>query len=160
MKPLLYVETSVVSYLTARPSLHIVSAARQHHTRVWWDTRRSRYDLFISPLVIAEAELGDPSAAAARLDALRGIEAVDASEESDALAEALLNEVPLPEKATSDAEHIAVAVVAGAEYLLTWNFKHIANPVLREQIAEVCRSKGYTSPTLCSPEELLAATTP
>ena len=76
------------------------------------------------------------------------------------LAEALLREVPLPEKATADANHIAVAAVAGAEYLLTWNFKHIANPVLREHIVEVCRSRGHTSPALCSPEELLAATTP
>ena len=160
MKPLLYIETSVVSYLTARPSGHIITAARQQHTRMWWDSRRSWYDLFISPLVVAEAELGDPSAAADRLEALRGLEVVAASDESDALAEALLREVPLPEKATADANHIAVAAVTGAEYLLTWNFKHIANPVLREQIAEVCRSRGYTSPTLCSPEELLAATTP
>lgn len=160
MKPSLYIETSVVSYLTARPSASVITAARQRHTLVWWSTRRSRYDLFISPLVLAEAELGDPTAAAARLDALRGFEVVAASDDSDALAEVLLREVPLPEKATADANHIAVATVSGAEYLLTWNFKHIANPMLREQIAEVCRSSGYRSPTLCSPEELLAATTP
>lgn len=160
MKPPLYIETSVVSYLTAHPSGHIITAARQHHTRIWWDTRRSRYDLFISPLVVAEAELGDPSAAAARLEVLRGLEVVAASEESDMLAEVLLREVPFPAKAAADASHIAVATVAGAEYLLTWNFRHIANPVLREQIAGVCRSMGHAPPTLCSPEELLAATTP
>ncbi len=160
MKPSLYIETSVVSYLTARPSGRVIAAARQQHTLRWWSTRRSRYDLFISPLVLAEAELGDPAAAAARLEALRSIEVVAASAESDALAEALLREVPLPEKATADANHIAVATVSGADYLLTWNFKHIANPVLREQIAEVGRTRGYRSPTLCSPEELLAATTP
>lgn len=82
------------------------------------------------------------------------------SSEADALAEALLREVALPQKAAADAVHIAVATTAGAEYLLTWNFKHIANPVLREQIARVCRSNGYEPPTLCTPEDLLEGTTP
>jgi hypothetical protein len=131
MKPSLYIETSVVSYLTARPSASIITAARQRHTVIWWKTRRSWYDSFISPLVLVEAEMGDPAAAATRLEALRGTEVVAASDESDALAEMLLRQGPLPEKAAADANHIAVAATVGADYLLTWNFKHIANPTLR-----------------------------
>ncbi len=158
MKPSLYIETSVVSYLTARPNRDLITAARQQLTAVWWATQRSKYDLFISPLVLEEAELGDAEAAAARLSVLQDLDAPTPSPEADALAEALLREVPLPEKAAADAVHIAVATTAGAEYLLTWNFRHIANPVLREQIAEVCRRSGYEPPTLCTPEDLLEGT--
>lgn len=160
MKPALYVETSVASYLTARPSRNLVTAARQQLTAEWWETRRLEYDLFISSLVLEEAELGDPAAAAARLAVLREIEVVAPAPEADTLADALMREVPLPEKASADAVHIAVAATSGAEYLLSWNFKHIVNPVLREQIAMVCRSKGYKPPTLCTPEDLLEGTTP
>lgn len=160
MKPPLYVEMSVVSYLTARPSRDLVTAARQQITAQWWASRRSRYDLFVSPLVLEEAELGDAAAAAARMDVLRDLALVTPSLEADALAESLMQETPLPKKAAADAVHIAVATTAGAEYLLTWNFKHIANPVLREQIGRVCRKSGYEPPTLCTPEDLLEGTTP
>ena len=160
MKPALYVETSVVSYLTARPSRDLVAAARQQLTAAWWADRRSGYDLFISPLVLEEAALGDSDAAAARLAVLQGLDVAAPLPEADALAEALLSEVPLPAKAAADAVHIAVATVLGAEYLLTWNFKHIANPVLREQIAQTCRKLGYEPPTLCTPEDLLEGTMP
>ncbi|MEM1043742.1 MAG: type II toxin-antitoxin system VapC family toxin [Bacteroidota bacterium] len=141
-----------------RPRYRLVTAARQQLTAAWWATQRSKYDLFISPLVLEEAELGDANAAAARLAVLQDLDAPTPSPEADALAEALLRDVPLPEKAAADAVHIAVAATAGAEYLLTWNFRHIANPVLREQIAEVCRRSGYEPPTLCTPEDLLEST--
>lgn len=159
MKPSLYIETSVVSYLTARPSRDLITAARQQLTAMWWQAQRPDYDLFISPLALEEAELGDPEAASARLAVLGTLELAVPSPEADALAEALLREVPLPEKAAADAVHIAAATTSGAEYLLTWNFKHIANPVLREQIAHVCRKSGYEPPILCTPEDLLEGTT-
>ena len=160
MKPPLYVETSVVSYLTARPSRDLITAARQQLTALWWATCRANYDLFISPLVLDEAELGDVTAAAARLAVLKNLPLVAPSPEADALAEALMRETPLPEKAAADAVHIAAATTSGAEYLLTWNFRHIANPVLREHIVGVCRRMGYKPPTLCTPEDLLEGATP
>ena len=160
MKPSLYVETSVVSYLTARPSRDLITAARQQLTALWWTTRRAGYDLFVSPLVLDEAELGDATAAAARVAVLQDLALVKPSPEADALADALMRETPLPEKAAADAVHIATATTSGAEYLLTWNFKHIANPVLRAHIVRVCRRMGHEPPTLCTPEDLLEGTTP
>ena len=160
MKPSLYVETSVISYLTARLSANLVVAARQRITRAWWETRRDGYDLVVSPIVLEEVSEGDADAAAARLEPLRGIEIVGVSPGTDRLAADLLTTVPLPEKATTDAAHIALAATAGADYLLTWNFKHIANPTLRDRIADVCRSNGYEPSTLCSPEDLLEGTSP
>lgn len=155
MNPALYVETSVVGYLTSRPSRHVVTAARQQLTREWWDSRRADYDLFISRFVVEEVASGDADAAAERVEALRGLRVLGLTPEAEALARALREEVPLPEKAAVDALHIAVAAANGAVYLLTWNFRHIANAVLRNRIEEVCRSRGYEPPVICTPEELL-----
>ena len=152
-RPKLYVETSVVSYLTARPSRDLVTAARQQLTADWWATRRGDYDLFVSPLVLDEAGAGDASAAAARAAALAGIPVAAPGTAEPDLVEALMRDVPLPAKAAADAAHIAAAAVAGAEYLLTWNFRHIANAALRDRIADVCRAAGFSPPTLCTPED-------
>ncbi len=86
---------------------------------------------------------------------LQGLPLIEPGEQADALAERLLREVPMPKKAAVDAAHIAVAAVSGMDYLLTWNFKHIANAVLRDRIERVCRLNGYKPPVICTPEELL-----
>ena len=159
-RPKLYVETSVVSYLTARPSRDPVTAARQQLTAEWWATRRGEYDLFVSSLVLDEAGAGDPSAAAARAAALTGIRVVNPGARADALTDSILREVPLPAKAAGDAFHIAAAVIGGADFLLTWNFKHIANPAFRAGIDDVCRAAGSPPPTLCTPEDRLEGAHP
>ncbi|MDN5869556.1 MAG: type II toxin-antitoxin system VapC family toxin [Nitrococcus sp.] len=155
MKPKLYVETSVISYLTSRPSRDIVTAARQELTRQWWSDKRSGYDLYISGFVISEALPGDSNAAAQRLEAIDAIPAIELSETAARLAEALLRAGPLPEKAVLDALHIAAAVSGGVDYLLTWNFKHLANATIRAEIERRCRSRGYEPPIICTPEELM-----
>ncbi|MGI9175358.1 MAG: type II toxin-antitoxin system VapC family toxin [Rhodothermales bacterium] len=154
MKPALYVETSVVSYLTARPSRDIITAARQQLTQKWWRTR-GRYELFASQFVLEEAGAGHKQAARQRLKALQGLPLLQLDAEADALAKLLRRDVPLPERAAVDALHLAVAVVGGMDYLLTWNFKHLANASLRNKIEDLCRSSGYTPPVICTPEELL-----
>ena len=155
MKPLVYIETTVVSYLTARPSRDLVAAARQQATRTWWGTEKERFDLIISEAVVDEATRGDPQAAKRRLAALEGIPEAELTDEAKALARALVHPGPIPVKAALDATHIAVSALAGAEYLLTWNFKHLANAALRKRIERICRSMGYEPPVICTPEELL-----
>lgn len=155
MRPKLYVETSVVSYLTARPSRDIVTAARQELTRQWWNVKRAGYDLYISGFVISEALSGDAGAATERLVALDGIPQIELQETAADLAEALVHPGPLPQKAVLDALHIAAAVSGGVDYLLTWNFKHLANATMRNEIERVCRSRGYEPPIICTPEELM-----
>jgi hypothetical protein len=61
----------------------------------------------------------------------------------------------LPPKAAADALHIAIAVVNGIDYLLTWNCNHIANVAMRHQIDAICRQNGYEPVVLCTPEELM-----
>lgn len=155
MKPALYLETSVLGYLTSRFSRDLVTAGRQQLTREWWRSERDRYEIFLSPFVLDESEAGDAEAAAERTEALEGLPLIEPDERADALAERLMREVPLPQKAAVDAAHIAVAAVSGMDYLLTWNFKHIANAFLRDRIERVCRSSGYRPPVICTPEELI-----
>ena len=153
-KPAIYVETSVVSYLVARPSRDLVVAAHQQLTVSWWQNQRQNYDLLVSQIVIDEARAGDPESAAKRMAAIADLPLLEISEEAVALAQSLITSHAVPEKAAQDALHISVACVGGADYLLTWNCKHIANARMRGAIEKTCRSAGYASPIICTPEEL------
>lgn len=122
-----YVETSIIGYLTARSSSDVVFQARQELTRRWWQQRREEYEIYVSQLVLDEAGAGDPTAAADRLQLLEGFPLVDESAEADRLADVLIARHLLPAKAAADAQHVALAAAAGVDYLLTWNCRHIAN---------------------------------
>jgi predicted nucleic acid-binding protein len=148
-----YVETTIVSYLTAWPSRDLVRAAHQQVTREWWATRGS-FELFISQFVLDEAAVGDATAAAQRLDALRDIALLDVTEDAILLAGDLVAGGGLPAKARVDALHVAMAAVHGMDLLLTWNCKHIANAATRGTIEDLCRTAGFEPPTICTPLEL------
>lgn len=153
VRPRVYVETSVLSYLTALPSRDLISAARQRLTIEWWD-QRHRFDLWVSEAVLAEAGRGDPSAATRRLNDANGLPILAATVEAQALAVALLRGGGMPRGAAVDAAHVAIATAHGADYLLTWNCTHIANAVIRPRIEATCRANGYRPPVICTPEEL------
>ena len=155
MKPKVYLETTIPSYLTAWRSPELVMAANQEATRSWWDTERPSFELFISEIVISEAAAGDEEAAIRRVGAINGLPELDVSEKVEALAAKLLEGAALPSKAKSDALHIAIAAVHGMEYLLTWNCKHIANAAMRPRIESICRAAGYEPPVICTPLELM-----
>ena len=155
MKPTVYIETSVVSYLTARPSRDLVTAAYQQVTREWWESAGGRFSLAASALVGEEAARGDPEAARARLQALDGVTLLQISQDARHLASTLLATAALPQTAAVDALHIAVAAAHGLDYLVTWNFRHIANAVVRTRLERACREAGYEPPVICSPHELL-----
>jgi predicted nucleic acid-binding protein len=156
MKPRVYLETTIPSYLTAWPSRDLVRAAHQQITREWWDKRRTQFELYISQAVVHECQAGDPTAAAERLAVLQDLPLLEQTQEATQLAQALLDQVPLPERATVDALHVAIAAVHGMDYLLTWNCTHIANATLRAPIESVCRASGREPPAICTPDELLA----
>lgn len=139
-RPRVYLETSVISYLTARLGRDLVTVGRQELTREWWD-QRAAFDLFISEFVRIEAGAGDQEAASLRLEALAGLPQVTLSAETRELAGSLVEPGPIPRTAALDAFHIAAAVAGGADYLLTWNFKHL----------------GYEPPVICTPEELMGS---
>ncbi|MBW3622924.1 MAG: type II toxin-antitoxin system VapC family toxin [Armatimonadetes bacterium] len=154
MNPRVYIETTIVSYLTARPSRDLVTAAHQQITHEWWQDRSPCYDLYVSPVVITEAGKGDAAAASRRLQLLQSLNVLALTDEAYALSQDLIARVPLPPRAEIDAAHIALAAVHGMHFLLTWNCAHIANATLRTVIETICRERGYEPPIICTPEEL------
>lgn len=152
-----YIETTFVSYLTARPSRDLIVAAHQQITHDWWDHCRGVYELCASELVVQEASDGDPQAAQERLDVLATMTLLEINAEARTLAKELVQAGALPAKAENDALHIAVAAVHRIPYLLTWNCRHMANATMRAPIETVCASKGYKVPIICTPEEIMEA---
>jgi predicted nucleic acid-binding protein len=150
-----YIETSIVSYLAGRTSRNRLVAAHQQATRNWWIRRRKGYDLYTSELVIAESKLGDPTVAKRRLRYLKGIRELPVTDKVRNLAEELVRKGALPEKAGADALHIATASVHGTDLLVTWNCRHINNPITKPMVRLVCRQSGYACPEICTPVELL-----
>jgi len=150
-----YIETTIVSYLTSRPSGDPLSRAHQELTREWWGRRRYGFELYISEVVLAEAERGDPTFAEARLRIVEGVSILKLTDRAKDLAAAILRSAALPAKAAADAAHIAVATVNAMDFLLTWNCTHIANAIILRRVNVVCRELGYEPPTVCTPEELM-----
>lgn len=150
-----YIETSILGYLTARPSRDLVVAANIEVTREWWDTRRSQFQLYSSQAVVKETSQGDAQIASQRLEILRNFSLLDLNLSVLALAEQFLERSNLPAKADVDAIHIAAATVHGMDYLLTWNCKHIANAQIQRKLAEISLDFEYQLPILCTPYELL-----
>jgi hypothetical protein len=156
VKPSVYLETTVISYLVgwlSRNDLQV--AAHQELTRRWWATKRMRFELFASAAVIDEASDGDPSLAAKRLRFLREAKLLQVSDEAQRLKLELLHQTQIPATAETDALHIAIAAVHGMDYLATWNCRHIANAVTLPDVYDVCRDEGYEPPFVCTPYELL-----
>jgi len=149
-----YIETSVISYLTARPTNDLRAMANQNATIEWWETQRSKYDLVVSEFVITEAGFGNTEAASRRLAAMKDIMELQATEEVRSLGKALISRGAIPAKAEIDAYHVAIAAINGIEYLLTWNCTHIANDHTRPKIEAACRAFGYEPPIICTPDEL------
>lgn len=150
-----YIETSILGYLTARPSRDLVVAANIEVTREWWDTRRNNFQLYTSQAVVKETSQGDVEIASQRIRIIRNLALLDLNQFVLNLAEQFLERSSLPAKADIDAVHIAAATVHGMDYLLTWNCKHIANAQIQRKLAEISLDFGYELPILCTPYELL-----
>lgn len=154
MKQKIYIETSVISYLVASPSKNIVIAAHQASTIDMWKILEY-FDVFISDIVIQEASKGDKKQACYRLEILKEYQVLRIDDEAKELARALLAGKAIPKKCPEDALHISVAAVNGIDAVVTWNFKHINNPVTRKMIRNITEGNGYICPEICSPDELI-----
>ena len=154
MKSVIYLESSVISYLTARPNRDVIIAGRQAITMDWWENQRHRFELRISVLVEEEISRGDYKAAQLRIEAIANIPSLAISDEATKIADLLLTRGTIPKGSEEDALHIGIAAAQGVDFLLTWNFKHINNAETREAITQLVYSCGYKCPQLCSPEEL------
>ncbi len=155
MKPSVYIETSVVSYLTAQVSRDLILAAHQQLTVEWWGKALPRFEAFVSSAVLEEIGKGDSGAATKRLKAVASFGVLDVSPEVRELAEQYFTAIDLPEKARADAYHLALAVWHEMDYLVTWNCTHIAGGKTRSIVQQINAMRGIASPVICTPEELM-----
>ncbi len=155
MKPTLYLETTIPSFLTGRPSRDDLIAGQQAATKTWWRLRRNHFELFTSQFVVIEAAQGETKMAAKRLQLLRPVQKLSVTLEADELARRILEKHLLPPKAAVDAFHIATATVHEMHFLLTWNCVHINNREIIPGVERLCSQAGYPLPVICTPLELM-----
>ena len=155
MKLRAYVETTIFSFLTAKPSRDLLSAAWQRITTDWGEGRRHAFDLYISEVVHEEASRGDQQAAARRLTAMQGIPHLLITDEAAKLAKMIIAPGPLPAKAAGDALHLAISTVHKLDFLLTWNCRHLDNAQTKPRLRKLLADHGYAMPEICTPQELL-----
>ena len=150
-----YIETSVVSFLVSSASRHSETAWRQKLTRDWWRLRRPLFHCVTSDAVMTEAREGDATQSRLRLEALAGLTTLRLNAEAQTLSEALMAAGVLPPVAGMDALHLALAAVYRANYLLTWNCKHLANAVVWRRLEPVAQARGWRLATVCTPMQLM-----
>lgn len=154
-KQSVYIETTVVSYLTARPTRDLIVAAHQQITVDWWDDVLPLLDPYVSPIVLEECSRGDEDAAARRLSRIRAFGVLQITDEVLDLADRYFARIDLPDKARGDAVHLAVATYHGMDFLASWNFAHILSPRVGAVITEINTSLGISTPAICTPEALM-----
>ncbi|MBN1905960.1 MAG: type II toxin-antitoxin system VapC family toxin [Deltaproteobacteria bacterium] len=155
MKEKVYIETSIISFLTSKPSQNLIAAAWQSITVDWWEKRKSHFDIFISELVYEEATRGDPFAVSKRIEVIKEIPYLQITDEAINLAKMIIKPGPLPKKASNDALHLAIAAVHKIDYLMTWNCRHLDNAELKPKVRNLLLMKDFNIPEICTPQELL-----
>ncbi len=151
----IYIESTIPSYVVARPARDLLQAARQQLTRDWWDFRREQHDLFTSQIVLDEIAAGEREMAKRRLKLVAGLTVLDLTPDAETLADRVLHSGLLPATADGDAAHIALATVHKLDILLTWNCRHIANAAIVGRLRRLVETHGHTLPEIYTPEELL-----
>ena len=150
-----YLESSFISYLVSRPSKNLIVAAHQQISMDWWEQRRHQFWCCVSELVLGEISVGDAEEVCKRLETVKDLPILSATEEAENLTDIILQKGILPEKAGTDAAHIAISATHKVDYLLTWNCKHLANAQIIRRIRAVYAEQGVEIPSICTPEELL-----
>ena len=150
----IYIESTIPSYVVARPARDLLQAARQQLTRDWWDSQREKHELFTSQVVLDEIAGGEPAMAQQRLAVMAGIALLSSIDEVETLTQRILDSGLLPPDADRDAAHIAFATEHEMDVLLSWNCRHIANAAIQSRLRHLVQEFGLTLPVLCTLDEL------
>jgi hypothetical protein len=150
-----YLETTIISYLTAYQSSLIIVAANQELTRQWWREEKAKYRCFISRYVIEESLSGDVDAARRRMEILQTISVLESTSKIESLAGRIVRELEIPASAEADAFHLACAIEYEMDYLLTWNCKHLANGPRMKRLAALAVAESLWMPIILTPQEMV-----
>jgi hypothetical protein len=150
-----YIETSIISHATAWPSKVAATAVLQEQAKRWMLEVRPKYNVVTSRFVLDEAAKGDVAAAKARLAILADIPVILADPRVDEIVNEIMARSLLPLKARLDAAHVATAALAGVQYLLTHNCRHIANATVLPRVYRLLNDLGLSGLLICTPAEFL-----
>jgi predicted nucleic acid-binding protein len=153
--PTVYLDTSVPSYLTARPARDRHAARMQRVSCLWWNAYRSRFSVFVSEVVLIEATIGNEEAASRRTESISAFTSLGLTAEAKSLAKLILIETRLPERILPDAQHAAIAATNDIDVLMTWNSRHLANPEMIPKVRRVCEQAGFNCPDICKPDNVI-----
>ena len=151
----IYIESTIPSYVVARPARDILQAARQQITRDWWDLKRVEHELLISQVVLDEIAFGETAMVRLRMDLVQDIPLLEFTDEVLEFAHKVLDSGLLPRESDRDAAHIALATVHEMDLLLSWNCRHIANAAIQTRLRRLAEVAGLNLPVICTPEELI-----
>lgn len=152
----IYIESTIPSYVVARPARDLLQAARQQLTRDWWEFQRGKHELLTSQIVLDEIAFGEKDMARLRLELLHGVPLLRVTDAAKEFARQVLTSGLLPASADRDAVHIALASAYEMDILLSWNCRHIANGAIQARLRRLADTAGFTLPVLCTPEELMS----
>jgi predicted nucleic acid-binding protein len=152
---IVYIETSVISHATAWPSSDPTTKVLQDQAKRWMQERTGSYQLVTSQIVLSEARRGDPDAAQRRLAMLADIPVLDENPDVDVVADELVSRSLIPRSARLDALHVATAALAGVQYLLTLNCRHIANARVLPDVYRLLDELGLSGLLIATPVEFL-----
>ena len=151
----IYIESTIPSYVVARPARDLLQAARQQLTKDWWEVKRAGHELFISQVVLDEIAVGESAMAQLRLKSVRAIPLLRVTDDTKELARKILTSGLLPATADRDSTHIALASAYKMDILLSWNCRHIANATIQTRLRHLVESAGFELPAICTPNELM-----
>jgi hypothetical protein len=155
VRPTVYIDTSVPSYLTSRPAREWPLKRYQWVTCLFWNAHGARFEMHVSRFVVDEVKAGDPIAAQKRIDIISALPRLEIFDDVDRLTALILKKTGLPVSSKADAEHVAIAATHNIDFLATWNCKHLANPSITPKVARACERAGFSSPEICTPEVIL-----
>ncbi len=149
-----YVETSVISYLAARPSADAINETRQHFSCQSWK-KRAQLDLLAADAVLAEVRIGDNDAVVNRMVYCKTLTLLDLHSGVEDLARHLIRRKAVPGKAFTDAAHNAIAALHKVQFIASWNFRHIVSALARRNIEHALIDLVPRVPVIATPEEML-----
>jgi len=147
-----YLETSFVSAcVTDRKDAG--SVYRREKSLEWWAFESQRHEICSSGEVVLE--LSDPRYRRRdeAIQFIHGIPLLPVNQQVLDLAGVFIKERVMPGPLKGDAVHVAISVIAGIEYVLSWNVQHLANPNKVLHLERMCAREGFASPLIVTPEQ-------
>lgn len=152
-KPTAYLDTNVISMMFYRGG-NVSALHRQLVTREWWDLERKGFRFWSSSQCELELSEGNYIGQKESVKFVRRLPYLSLTREVHRCAAILLDGGVIPEIASGDAVHLALVIVHEIDYLVTWNYSHLANADTTRRLGILSEKHDWRPPILVSPETM------